>query len=147
MWVGMATDSASMKKDAACSLCGCVLSLGVCVGAAAVGADERIWWLDALVALLVSTGLLLYGSGVLFKNARQGNITVQPSDPDDVAEELDATWMQTGGNGDPMKRAFDAPSTKGTTMHIPPLDAPTTDAMATVDANVNGKGRRSKIVL
>ena len=81
------------------------------------------------------------------KNRRRGNITVQPSDPDDVAEELDATWMQTGGNGDPMKRAFDAPSTKGTTMHIPPLDAPTTDAMATVDANVNGKGRRSKIVL
>ena len=79
------------------------------------------------------------------KNARQGNITVQPSDPDDVAEELDATWLQAGGNGNPMKRAFDAPSTKGATMHIPPAGAPNTEAVVRVDAN--GKGRRSKIVL
>ena len=38
------------------------------------------------------------------KNARRG-ITV-PSGHDDVAEELDATWLQAGGNGNPMKRAF-----------------------------------------
>lgn len=73
MWVGVATQSASMKKDAACSLCGCTLSLGVCAGAAAVGADARLWYIDALVAVVVSVGLLLYGLYVLVKNARQGN--------------------------------------------------------------------------
>jgi divalent metal cation (Fe/Co/Zn/Cd) transporter len=71
--VGVATQSPSLKKDAACSLCGAVLSLGVCVGAAAVGADEALWWVDALVALLVSVGLLLYGAFTLYKNGVQGN--------------------------------------------------------------------------
>jgi len=72
--VGAATHSASLKKDAACSLCGAVLSLGVCIGAAAVGADEKLWFVDALVALLVSLGLLAYGSYTLLKNRRQGNV-------------------------------------------------------------------------
>ena len=73
MWLGIATHSPSMKKDAACSLCGATLSLGVCVGAAVVGADAQIWFIDALVALLVSLGLLVYGLLVLFKNKTQGN--------------------------------------------------------------------------
>lgn len=72
LWVGNATHSASMKKDAACSLCGSALSLGVCVGAAAVGADYRLWFVDAAVALVVSLGLLMYGLYVLAKNAAQG---------------------------------------------------------------------------
>ena len=73
-WVGIATSSASLKKDAACSLCGSALSLGVCFGAAAVaGTDGSLWWFDALVALLVSFGLLIYGSYSLHRNARAGN--------------------------------------------------------------------------
>ena len=73
LWVGNATRSASMKKDAACSLCGAILSLGVCVGAAVVGSDPHLWFIDAVVALLVSVGLLAYGSYVCVKNAEQGN--------------------------------------------------------------------------
>ena len=73
LWVGYATRSASMKKDAACSLCGAVLSLGVCIGAAAVGADPKLWFIDAVVALFVSLGLLVYGVYVCAKNASQGN--------------------------------------------------------------------------
>jgi len=73
MWVGQATSSASMKKDAACSLCGAVLSLGVIVGALAVGADERLWFVDALVAVVVALLLLSYGCFVLVKNAKQNN--------------------------------------------------------------------------
>ena len=67
-----ATDSASMKKDAACSLCGATLSLGVCVGAG-VHRNSRLWWIDATVAVVVSAGLLLYGLFTLAKNAQQGN--------------------------------------------------------------------------
>ena len=74
MWVGIATRSASMKKDAACSLCGAILSLGVCIGAAAVGANEQLWWIDAVVALVVSIGLLLYGLYTcLIKAVNDGN--------------------------------------------------------------------------
>ena len=62
MHVGIATRSPSMKKDAACSLCGAVLSLGVVFGvAAAKSTHEKVWWLDAVVAVVVSVGLLVYG--------------------------------------------------------------------------------------
>ena len=40
--IGYATDSPSMRKDAACSLCGAVLSLGVVVGAGAASGDSRL---------------------------------------------------------------------------------------------------------
>jgi divalent metal cation (Fe/Co/Zn/Cd) transporter len=73
MWVGLSTRSPSMRKDAACSLCGAFLSVGTCVSAGAVTADESVWFLDALVAILVSVGLLLYGAYVLAKNAAQRN--------------------------------------------------------------------------
>ena len=73
MWVGYATRSASMKKDAACSMCGAILSLGVCVGAAAVGANANLWWIDAVVALVISVGLLLNGLSTCWKNVNQGN--------------------------------------------------------------------------
>ena len=70
--IGYATDSPSMRKDAACSLCGATLSLGVCVGAG-VHRNSRLWWIDATVAVVVSAGLLLYGLYTLAKNAQQGN--------------------------------------------------------------------------
>ena len=78
--LGFATHSPSLKKDAACSLCGAatqcmpgstthprlqphaprcgaLLSLGVCIGTAVV---HEAWWFDAVVALLVSGALLLH---------------------------------------------------------------------------------------
>ena len=73
LWVGIATKSPSMKKDAACSLCGALLSLAVCIGvAASEGTDGDVWWFDAMMALLVSICLLIYGAGVLIKNALDG---------------------------------------------------------------------------
>jgi hypothetical protein len=55
--MGFATKSPSLKKDAACSLCGSLLSLGVCIGTAVA---HEAWWFDAVVALLVSGALLLH---------------------------------------------------------------------------------------
>ena len=57
--LGYATRSPSLKKDAACSLCGALLSLGVCVGTAVA---DTAWWFDAVVALLVSGALLLHAN-------------------------------------------------------------------------------------
>ena len=71
LWVGIATDSPSMKKDAACSLCGACLSLGVCIGVA-LSEGSDIWWFDAVVALVVSVLLLIYGVFSLAKNAEAG---------------------------------------------------------------------------
>lgn len=71
--IGRATDSASMKKDAACSLCGSLLSLGVILGAALSQNDDRLWFFDALVALVIAAALFAYGLLVLVKNARQRN--------------------------------------------------------------------------
>jgi len=70
LYLGFATRSPSLKKDAACSLCGAVLSLGVCIGTAAM---HKLWYFDALVALLVSLALLLNGAYTLDKNRRDGN--------------------------------------------------------------------------
>lgn len=69
-WLGFATKSPSLKKDAACSLSGALLSLGVCMGT--VVADE-MYYFDALVALVISGGLLLHGIYTLVKNACVGN--------------------------------------------------------------------------
>jgi len=71
--IGAETDSPSMKKDAACTLCGAVLSLGVCVGVFLAKANAALWWTDAAVALMVSAGLLAHGVHTLAKNARQHN--------------------------------------------------------------------------
>ena len=60
-----------MKKDAACSLCGACLSLGVCTGVA-LSEGSDIWWFDAVVALVVSVLLLIYGVFSLAKNAEAG---------------------------------------------------------------------------
>jgi len=68
--LGVATRSPSLKKDAACSLCGALLSLGVCIGTAVA---SSMWYFDALVALLVSLALLAHGAYTLYKNKKEGN--------------------------------------------------------------------------
>ena len=37
------------------------------------------------------------------RNAAKGKLTVQTSEPDDVAEESDPAWLEEGGNGNPMR--------------------------------------------
>ena len=73
VWVGYKTNSASMKKDGVCSLFGATLSLGVIAGVAVYGADEKLWFVDAVVALVVALLLLLVGADTLVRNAYKGN--------------------------------------------------------------------------
>jgi len=73
-YVGVVTDSTSMKKDGLCSLCGACLSAGVILGVIATESSVgEVWWVDAMVAIVVSSGLLGYGVYTLVKNYRQGN--------------------------------------------------------------------------
>lgn len=58
--------SPTMKKDAICSLAVGVISLAVTVSASAYSANDAVWWFDALVAVLVSGFLLIYGCRTLF---------------------------------------------------------------------------------
>ena len=53
--VGIETSSPSLKKDAACSLCGACLSLGVLAGVAATAIDARLWWLDGMIPFVAQT--------------------------------------------------------------------------------------------
>ena len=72
--IGGALDSPAMKKDAACSLCGALLSFGSFLGATYGAADPHSFGarsLDASVALIVSLALGANGVYTLGKNARQ----------------------------------------------------------------------------
>ena len=74
LWVGVATKSAAMRKDAACSACGAILSGGVVIGVLAdrhSGGD--VWFLDACLAMGVSVCLLIYGLLILIKNMMRGH--------------------------------------------------------------------------
>ena len=72
VWVGYKTNSASMKKDGVCSLFGATLSLGVIAGAQCT-TDEKLWFVDAVVALVVALLLLIVGADTLVRNAYKGN--------------------------------------------------------------------------
>eukprot|EP00322_Chrysochromulina_rotalis_P028669 CAMPEP_0115851422 /NCGR_PEP_ID=MMETSP0287-20121206/12475_1 /TAXON_ID=412157 /ORGANISM="Chrysochromulina rotalis, Strain UIO044" /LENGTH=321 /DNA_ID=CAMNT_0003305457 /DNA_START=32 /DNA_END=998 /DNA_ORIENTATION=- len=62
LWVGIMTDSPAMRKDGLCSLCGALLSVGVIAGVIATDSSHgAVWWVDAMVAIVVSVGLLLHG--------------------------------------------------------------------------------------
>lgn len=73
LWVGFKTNSASMKKDGLCSIFGTILSLGVIVGVVLYGADEKLWYADAVVALCVAVLLLIIGVDTLVRNAYKQN--------------------------------------------------------------------------
>lgn len=61
MHLGLATNSQSLIKDAACSICGALLSVGTCVSASLVVGNTGIWYIDAVVAVVISEALLVYG--------------------------------------------------------------------------------------
>mmetsp|Transcript_23154 Transcript_23154/g.78141 ORF Transcript_23154/g.78141 Transcript_23154/m.78141 type:complete len:124 (-) Transcript_23154:290-661(-) len=71
--LGYKTRSASMKKDAICSLIGAALSLCVAIGNLLVRVSSSWWWFDAACALVASLGLLLFGSHDLWNNAAKGH--------------------------------------------------------------------------
>lgn len=71
--LGYKTKSASMKKDALCSLIGALLSFCVAIGYAIVQLSHFWWWFDAACALVASAGLFLFGCHDLWNNARKGH--------------------------------------------------------------------------
>lgn len=64
--VAVAIGSASLKKDAICSFCGALMSLGVLLSYV-LDAHGGIWWADAAIAAAVGLGLALYGALVLLR--------------------------------------------------------------------------------
>lgn len=70
MHLGLATNSQSLIKDASCSICGALLSVGTCVGAALVSSGSGIWYVDAVVAVVISEGLLVFGMYTLVTKAK-----------------------------------------------------------------------------
>jgi len=65
IYIGRRIWSEALVKDGAASLGGCVLSLGVLLGAAAAKATPMLWFVDGAVALVVAAALLGYGAHAL----------------------------------------------------------------------------------
>lgn len=65
--------SPSFKKDAICSLFGAILSFGVFFGTCIKSADEGAWWIDGVVAVLVSLTCMWVGLRTMLKNAEESN--------------------------------------------------------------------------
>ena len=100
------------SADGACSICGGMLSLGVCIGGSAANGDSRLWWIDAVVAVSISAGLFLYGLFTLWKNSKQGNVWWRSS-----------FWLTT-----PASRRARAVQPFGE--HVPPLEEALNDGPA-----------------
>ncbi|KAK9820129.1 hypothetical protein WJX72_006394 [[Myrmecia] bisecta] len=60
--------SITLKKDAITSFAVTTLSVGVLISSAAYSYDERVWWFDAAVALVVALTLFVYGCRSLSHN-------------------------------------------------------------------------------
>lgn len=65
--IAAAIDSPALKKDAVCSLSGAVLSLGVLLSYV-LHELARVWWADAVIAVVVGAGLAAYGAASLVRN-------------------------------------------------------------------------------
>ena len=65
VYIGRRIWSEALVKDGVCSLCGCLLSLGVRLGAEAAKVSAALWFVDATVALVLSAALLGYGTHAL----------------------------------------------------------------------------------
>jgi hypothetical protein len=59
--VGGVLNSEALKQDGVCSLGASVLSLGVIIGVCAYSVNDKVWWLDAVIALAVGIMLGMYG--------------------------------------------------------------------------------------
>ena len=71
LWVAQSVDSASLRKDALCSICGALLAFGVLAGCVVENHKPNVWWVDDLIAVVISCGLLISGLITLIKNACQ----------------------------------------------------------------------------
>eukprot|EP00968_Pinguiococcus_pyrenoidosus_P024976 scaffold5286_cov224-Pinguiococcus_pyrenoidosus.AAC.1 len=86
--------SPALKKDAVCSSAGVVLSGGVLVGAAIFRHHEEVWWFDAAVAIVISTGLLIYGTSL------DGFATsCMPTGSSTLASKVAAPWSRMRSKG------------------------------------------------
>lgn len=58
-------NSIALKKDALCSLCVGIVSIGVFITAVIYVNHPGVWWLDAIIAVIVSLALICYGGFTL----------------------------------------------------------------------------------
>jgi len=64
-------ESATLKKDAICSIAVGVISLAVGISTTIYSDSKSVWWFDAAVAVLVSVFLLIYGGRTIFCHGHQ----------------------------------------------------------------------------
>jgi len=64
--------SPSFRKDAICSMFGAILSGGVFIGTCIKSANEGAWWIDGVIAVLVSLACMWIGLRTMLKNIEDG---------------------------------------------------------------------------
>lgn len=66
-------NSRSLKKDGICSLIGTLLSFALILTTIIASMDERLWWIDPLIAIVSGTGCFIFGlRSVLLQSYTKG---------------------------------------------------------------------------
>ena len=86
---GKKLQSASLKKDAICSLIGTILSASLFVNTLIIMGQSKAWWLDPFVAFSCAIGSLIYGLSSIYRAyVVQGIPVCNPS-----------WWLMSQGDG------------------------------------------------
>ena len=89
MHMGKKLQSASLKKDAVCSLIGTVLSGSLFINTLIIMGQSQAWWLDPFVAFTCAIGSLIYGLSSIYRAyVVQGIPVCNPS-----------WWLMSQGDG------------------------------------------------
>ena len=87
--MGKKLQSASLKKDAICSLIGTILSASLFVNTLIIMGQSKAWWLDPFVAFSCAIGSLIYGLSSIYRAyVVQGIPVCNPS-----------WWLMSQGDG------------------------------------------------
>ncbi len=87
--MGKKLQSASLKKDAICSLIGTILSASLFVNTLIIMGQSKAWWLDPFVAFSCAIGSLIYGLSSIYRAyVVQGIPVCKPS-----------WWLMSQGDG------------------------------------------------
>ena len=89
MHMGKKLQSASLKKDAVCSLIGTVLSGSLFINTLIIMGQSQAWWLDPFVAFTCAIGSIIYGLSSIYRAyVVQGIPVCNPS-----------WWLMSQGDG------------------------------------------------
>ena len=89
MHMGKKLQSASLKKDAVCSLIGTILSGSLFINTLIIMGQSQAWWLDPFVAFTCAIGSLIYGLSSIYRAyVVQGIPVCNPS-----------WWLMSQGDG------------------------------------------------